>query len=1120
MSIETEQGFRFRGRHVALSRIVHWISEKPTRKVLVVTGSPGVGKSAVLGRIVTTADMEISTSLPRDDSAVRAELGSIACAVHAKGKTALDVAVEIAKAASAAIPEDIDYFPDNLRQALMARQGAPFNIIIDALDEATTGQEAPRFIIRRVLTPVAETCAHLGVRVIVGCRRRDPEGDLISEFGRAADLIDLDDPSNFLEADLEAYTLATLQLVGDERPENPYSDDAIAGPIARRIAAMADHNFLVAGLIARSHGLHDINATDPKDISFTPTVDGALNDYLSRIPAVGSCAAQSILTALAFAEAPGLSIPLWRIAIKAISDAHLSEEQLFSFVRSSAANFLVEASRNGSDSTYRLFHQALNDTLLTSRGKLYSRASDERSIALTLIQEGRDKSWSDADVYLRRSLAGHAEQGGVLDFLVSDDTYLLHADLRRLLPVIDRHKSVLARQRAKLIRRTRRAFLADPAERVALFSVTEAQQQLGRSYQDLNKRAPYRARWSEVVPGAEEAVLEGHTRWAYIVHSFAVADIPMVASAGGDRTVRIWDPILCEIIHVLEGHSDEVRAIASVEFDSRICLASAGRDGGVFIWDPVSGDLIKNLDGDSPGYSAMRSLRWNGVSLLVVASASEHEVSIIDPADGSILRTLQQHEDWISDICVITHRDQTFVASCSEDGSISLWDLAADRLHLRIEVDKNERYWREWIRSLCAVDINGTTLLAGACSDSSLIIWDALTGERVHILEGHEDSVYSVCCINSNDTVALASAGKDAAIRLWDPLSGDSLGTLMGHADWIYSLCPVEVGERQKLISTGDDRSIRLWDLESGSEIALAGDTEVDSFEVSCVLQGGKEEIAATASVGGNTVTLRNFATGKVAKKISTSAVQVMSAVSVEGATRLAIGGSSLEIWDPITSVRTRHWKLPDDQYLPYVSAICTIRVFDSVLMATAVAKKILFWSLSENTHVHEISFTDNVRDMRALSIQGRRFLSLLNYDGRIRIVDPRTGRETVRLAARNNPLVVQCVMPFQDRDALVTADENGLIELWDLHSGKLIVKMGGNASRPVNLWSVSHNGESVIVCVGSDRSLQVWSPRRATCLADIPVYFPITWAFQVTDTVIIGLSSGILGIQLESLDS
>jgi hypothetical protein len=98
VSIDTEGGYRFRGRTVALTEIVQWLNRSvPDTRLLVVTGSPGVGKSAVLGRIVTTADEGVRAALPTDDTNVRAPIGSVACAVHMKGKTALDVAVAIAR---------------------------------------------------------------------------------------------------------------------------------------------------------------------------------------------------------------------------------------------------------------------------------------------------------------------------------------------------------------------------------------------------------------------------------------------------------------------------------------------------------------------------------------------------------------------------------------------------------------------------------------------------------------------------------------------------------------------------------------------------------------------------------------------------------------------------------------------------------------------------------------------------------------------------------------------------------------------------------------------------------------------------------------------------------------
>jgi hypothetical protein len=79
VSNESEVGYRFRGRRAALTAIVRWLQRpRPDRYALLVTGSPGVGKSAVLGRVVTTADKDIRAQLPSGDDNVRAPLNSIA----------------------------------------------------------------------------------------------------------------------------------------------------------------------------------------------------------------------------------------------------------------------------------------------------------------------------------------------------------------------------------------------------------------------------------------------------------------------------------------------------------------------------------------------------------------------------------------------------------------------------------------------------------------------------------------------------------------------------------------------------------------------------------------------------------------------------------------------------------------------------------------------------------------------------------------------------------------------------------------------------------------------------------------------------------------------------------
>ena len=683
VSVDSERGWRFRGRTAALTRIASWLDRRtPDRRVLVVTGSPGVGKSAVLGRIVTTADIVFRTSLPQSDEAVRASPGSLGCAVHAKGKTALEIAKEIARAASAAMPTEPDDLAPAIRGALRARGHKRFNVIIDALDEAASPAQA-RLVIEQIILPLAETCADAGAQVIVGTRRRDDEGDLLGRFDRALTVIDLDDPAYFSEQDLAAYALACLQLAGGERLGNPYADNSLACPLAARIAAMSAQNFLVAGLIARSHGLHDEQATDRGQLTFTATVDSALANYLNRLGQVASLPAANVLTPLAFAEAPGLPVKLWQLAVRALYGTYISVADLARFARSSAANFLIEKTgRPTSDladgkmagPSYRLFHQALDDTLLHARADLTPRSRDEDELALTraFIAYGRQSNWQAAPDYLLRSLADHARAAGVIDILLTDDAYLLRADLRRLMQVADA-SSTQARGRARLLRLTPTAITASPSQRAAMFSVTETLDNLGATYRADQWQAPYYAQWAAVQPRSELAVLKGHQQAVNGVCAITVDGRDLLASASHDGTVRLWDPQTSEQRAVLQGHQGPVAGVCGITADGRELLASAGYDGTVRLWDPRTGEHRAILIGHQDRVTGVSAILSDGLELLASAGG-DSTVRLWDPRTGDQQAVLQGHRSVVEGVCAITVDGFDLLASASDDKRIILWN--------------------------------------------------------------------------------------------------------------------------------------------------------------------------------------------------------------------------------------------------------------------------------------------------------------------------------------------------------------------------------------------------------------------------------------------------------------
>ena len=227
-----------------------------------------------------------------------------------------------------------------------------------------------------------------------------------------------------------AYALSCLQLAGDERTGNPYADEMTALPVARRIADLSGRNFLIAGMVARSHGLFDDQAADPEQLSFRPTVDSVVTDYLQHISPVGGLSPEHALTALAFAEPPGMPLNLWRLTIDAIYGTKTSITVLTRFARSEAANFLIETSGHDRLTAFQLSHPALKDALLRARSQTTPWTEDQRAITVAFISHGRKSNWTDAPSYLFRSLTSHAASGGMIDDLLNDDAYLRHADLQ------------------------------------------------------------------------------------------------------------------------------------------------------------------------------------------------------------------------------------------------------------------------------------------------------------------------------------------------------------------------------------------------------------------------------------------------------------------------------------------------------------------------------------------------------------------------------------------------------------------------------------------------------------------------------------------------------------------
>ena len=148
-----------------------------------------------------------------------------------------------------------------------------------------------------------------------------------------------------------------------------------------------------------------------------------------------------------------------------------------------------------------------------------------------------------------------------------------------------------------------------------------------------SKMSPGAVELWDVRSGRKLRTLAGFSSFAQCVAFSPKGGI--LASGGGDRTVRIWDVSTGRTLQALQGHTD---VIASLAFspDGQI-LASASMDNTVKLWDVATGRELRTLTGHT---SWIFSVAFSPDGRTVVSGSYDTTVRFWDVATGQQLGQL------------------------------------------------------------------------------------------------------------------------------------------------------------------------------------------------------------------------------------------------------------------------------------------------------------------------------------------------------------------------------------------------------------------------------------------------------------------------------------------------
>ncbi|WP_410598968.1 caspase family protein [Amycolatopsis sp. lyj-90] len=1098
----SDPGDYFSARTTALAELLSWLgSGTHDRRARVVVGDPGSGKTALLGRLLMLTDRQHPARRHlRPGSGPSPEMDVLA--LHARGD---DVFAELAN-----VLGNPRASHDELQLMLSVRD-TPLLVIVDGLDEAPDSGQFARML--RPFTTLPE------LRLVIGSRRPH-----LPELGTGITVINLDGADQVAPADLVSYARDVLLDAQDPGSLSPYRDRfEDATEVGEVIAESAGHMFLYAQVTASAvvKGQITVDTTEPGWKDRLPNdINQAYSTYLARFGDQRR-KVERLLRPLAYAQGAGLPrSTVWPAMATALSGERCTADDVHWLLETAGEYISEHPSADGP--VHRLFHETMAGYLRRS----FQDADSHRTITFALLDlvpadpSGR-REWTVAHPYLHRHLATHAAAAGLLDRVLADADFLVHASPDDLLRVLHgtpgQTGGAIYRASASVHRHL------DHRRRRQLLAMDAARFNAGDLHRELSRSLSWATRWAtgQQISPALRTTLPGGGGIASVacttVHGDAVA-----VTIGAGRTVRTW-----ELTTGLPGATFKLRAsdpVACATAPDRPLVIVGDTEGTAWVWDLITDTQTEFPSGQGTIHAvACGILHGDPIAVTGGEDGSLHVLDLVTH-DRTVL---SGRRGWVKAVAYRVVAGRPTAAALGSDGVIQLWDLAEGTLSRLVgshaqamdldlaeldgepvvmTVSDSTKVWDArtgaaraemgrgdgWANAVTCTVLGDRPVAVIAGDQGTVHVRDLATGESRAILTGHRSWVNAVTCVEVDGHPLAVTASDDGTVRSWD-LTVATAGGLpaSGHTAEVTALDGAVTAGRTVVVSVSEDRTARVWDLLTGEIRNVLTDHETAVYDVACTVVNDCP--VAVTGVGDGTLGVWDLNTGEPAHSLHghSGLVHLVSCTDVDGR-RTALSASSdrtVRVWDLATGDLT--WILGEHEGPVRTIAVTGIGGAP-VLLTGGHVGPVRMWNLATGEVLATLPDSAGGGAIATTTIGGRPVAVVNNLrDNSTSLWDLAGLARTPLTAPPAHALTVHESVQGNGPVAVLACLDR-TVQIWDLTHDERLSTLRGDVGLVRQVGSLMIDGRPAVVTTGNDNTVRLWDLSTARELATIDFAGPV----------------------------